>query len=673
EFGQFRGTISVYGDEYRDHVIPWKGGGGRPTECGPFTVNIANVQGASRESTIPLEDYGRLIYKMNRFGGLYIYKDGLRILPYGDTDYDWLEIEKRRTKGAAYYFFSYRRIFGVIEVNHKDNPILKEKAGREGFLENQAYRQLKSILKNFFIQLATDFFREESTYGARYLEKKTEMERNKAALDKRERMVSSKRKQLSDNLVEFFQRYDAGKPQEEALALTEDISTKLKYASQIDDPKAAAAAFLDIESSARRRLSDLQNRYRLARPRGVGLSKALQREWGDYLDAFEKLQETVFDPTNALVEAEVSVEAQKARLELDRRIRIENALNDLSAEARKTAKAERDQTLTSMDKVYKEVRVATRDSLAEVEGVLKDVFAEFARLDVSEMEDAKLVEARNALETRITQAKDKEQQFLQYVRAQLEVIDFSDNLAQLDQMEALEQRSLALEEQADMDLQLTQLGMAIGVINHEFNSSIGMIRDSLPRLGAWADLNPDLQGLFKNLRAGFEHLDGYLTLFTPLDRRLRRSKVEIRGSDIKKFLQDLFAERRLKDNVIIQASEAFVQKSVTEYPSSLYPVFVNLVDNALFWLKDQPEPRIVKLDADDRGFIVSDNGPGIPERDREVIFEMGFSRKPGGRGMGLHISREVLKKIGYTLTLDVHYSGRGATFRIEPGVKQSGE
>jgi hypothetical protein len=82
-------------------------------------------------------------------GGLYIYQDGVRVLPYGDSDVDFLEIEKRRSLGAGYYFFSYRRMFGAIEISREKNHGLAEKAGREGFQENKAYRDFKDILMNF--------------------------------------------------------------------------------------------------------------------------------------------------------------------------------------------------------------------------------------------------------------------------------------------------------------------------------------------------------------------------------------------------------------------------------------------------------------------------------------------------------------------------------------------
>lgn len=53
-------------------------------------------------------------------------------------------------------------MFGAIEIADREHSGLVEKAGREGFIENKAYRQLQAILKNFFVQLAADFFSEKT-------------------------------------------------------------------------------------------------------------------------------------------------------------------------------------------------------------------------------------------------------------------------------------------------------------------------------------------------------------------------------------------------------------------------------------------------------------------------------------------------------------------------------
>ena len=116
EYGQFVGTVAIYGGEPERHVIPWPDARGSPTRCGPFSINFAYVQGAARESRLPRERWASTIEKLDRMGGLYVYRNGIRILPYGSADYDFLKIEERRNLGAAYYFFSARRMFGAIEL-----------------------------------------------------------------------------------------------------------------------------------------------------------------------------------------------------------------------------------------------------------------------------------------------------------------------------------------------------------------------------------------------------------------------------------------------------------------------------------------------------------------------------------------------------------------------------
>jgi len=286
-------------------------------------------------------------------------------------------------------------------------------------------------------------------------------------------------------------------------------------------------------------------------------------------------------------------------------------------------------------------------------------------LNITEFPDEKIVKKRIQLEQNIEDVKNREGQFLIGIRNQLEAIRLDEDITQLDQLEALEQKVVSLEEAADADLQLTQMGMAIEVINHEFNSSIRGVRNRLRELKAWADLNEGMEDVYSGIRASFDHLDSYLTLFTPLHRRLYRTETEFDGADINKYLNDLFGERLKRHGIEIKSSKAFLKKTLTGYPSSFYPVFVNLADNAIFWLKNRTSEKTIQLGIDGDDMLISDTGPGISERDRESIFELGFTRKPGGRGMGLHISHNVLQRVGYTLTLD-YGNDEGATFRIAP-------
>jgi signal transduction histidine kinase len=96
----------------------------------------------------------------------------------------------------------------------------------------------------------------------------------------------------------------------------------------------------------------------------------------------------------------------------------------------------------------------------------------------------------------------------------------------------------------------------------------------------------------------------------------------------------------------------------------LYPAIINLVDNAVFWLASRANGREILLDAVAGRIVVANNGLPIDARDYERIFERGFSRKPGGRGLGLFISSRALKAENMNLAVVDPPSGFSAAFAI---------
>ena len=669
EFGQFRGEISIYGETIADHVIPWSGGRGACALCGPFSIDFAAFEGESRHSTIPYDEHGRLANKTEQLGGLYIYRNGIRVLPYGDTDYDWLDIEFRRTKSAYYYYFSHRKMFGAVEIDAEKNRNLLEKAGREGFQENKAYRQFRSILQNFFLQMAADFFRSEGVHSEAFDLRKTELSKEDEARKRRERQVIERRRSFETSLNSFFDKLKNDEPQEAALALTERVAAELRSACSIADSRLAARKILDLERQAQADIRELEVRYRISRPR-IGLSKAILRDWGVYNTEFASLRENVFKPARTMIDELIGEEARKAELPLDRRVRTEATLDGLGQEARKTTGKSGQAVRVEADKVASKAREAAGRSLKTVESELREVLSEFQRIDLAGMPDELFVETRDALETRVMKVTEEQGALLRSVLEQLQAVDVTGESSTAEQLMAIEQRNLLLEEEAEADAQLAQLGMAIEIINHEFSGTIRSVRNGLRRLKAWADVNEGLGELYDSIRMSFDHLDGYLTLFTPLQRRLYRKAVEIRGSEIRDFLEELFRARLARHGVSFAATKAFGEAKIVGFPSSFYPVFVNLVDNAIFWLSQQTPGLERNIELDERGgtLLVADTGPGVDVRDREAIFEFGFSRKPGGRGMGLHIGRETLRRIGFDLQL-LEGDG-GATFGVVPVKEQ---
>jgi PAS domain S-box-containing protein len=63
------------------------------------------------------------------------------------------------------------------------------------------------------------------------------------------------------------------------------------------------------------------------------------------------------------------------------------------------------------------------------------------------------------------------------------------------------------------------------------------------------------------------------------------------------------------------------------------------------------------------GFYVADTGPGIPDSEREAVFEAGYSTSDGGTGFGLRIAEEVADAHGWEIAVTESERG-GARFEI---------
>jgi len=676
EYGQFEGTISVYGGTPEHYKVAWPKARGTKIRSGPFTLNLAYLQGVRADSRLDPTSWAEVSGKLNRYGGLYIYRDNVRVLPYGNSDFDFLDIEVRRAKSASDAFFSYRRMFGVVELTRRHNSELREKAGREGFADNGAYRQFRDVLMNFLYQVAVDFFRDSGGRAERFRAEKAEFNRLDKARVRRTRQTRVRRKELSEGLKTFFEAIDTGRPQSEVAGVLSRLDGRLATAASRDAPSVAAEDLLAAEVQARSSLQEVAETYQIARPRGVGLTRSQTKDWTTYENERARLSEDVFATALQEVETRLSRAGRRIGAVVDRRLRFDEAIQIASVRSRDLVRTAR----RELDQLSKEMRAHAQDLIrgrtASMDALVNDVVSRASRLDVSSLSDRRFVANRSALEDELADGSRSHIQAISSVTTQLAALAWPNGTAAdvtfYDEIEAIETDLEALREQSEQDLELVQLGAAVAVINHEFQGTINAIRRSLRRFKSWSDANPALREPYRDLRASFEHLDGYLKLFTPFQRRLYRSEVEISGAEIGQFLHDVFDPRMGASDVTLTTTEDFASLRFMGYPSVFYPVFVNLVDNALYWLTDYRGDRVITLDTQSDVMIVRDSGPGVPERDRDTIFEFGFSRKPGGTGYGLFISREVLHREGWALELQESRPDAGAEFALRPPTTKKG-
>jgi len=109
-------------------------------------------------------------------------------------------------------------------------------------------------------------------------------------------------------------------------------------------------------------------------------------------------------------------------------------------------------------------------------------------------------------------------------------------------------------------------------------------------------------------------------------------------------------------------------KSIVADEGRLRQVFGNLIRNAVEHGGDDVTICVGDFDG---GFYVADDGPGIPEAEREQVFEASYTSTEIGTGLGLAIVREVVGAHGWEITVTESRTG-GARFEIE-GVTRSNE
>ncbi|MEZ4829183.1 MAG: ATP-binding protein [Bacteroidia bacterium] len=675
KYGQFLGMIKIYNEKTYEHKINWGGNTYKQTECGPFKINFAYIQGRLKQSVIDPENHARILAKSDKFGGLYIYRDNIRILPYGNSDYDFIDIERNRTKSASFYFFSYRRMFGVVDISRSENYKLKEKAGREGFIENKAYRQLQDILKNFFVQLAADFFREGSGSGPKtefWVQKRAEREAYYKALERRDQQAKARKEKFQQSLNMFFESLGNNQFKNELEELLQEQERHFAAIASIQDPEAASQVLIDRELEARKQIEAYKQKIRVPQPKGFTISRETRKDYEAYTDELQKMESGLFQEVVSKIDDYVEDYTTFLNIEISKRKRLEQAVDFISTEAKKAASGKGKEAKEAVSEITSKVKELTNELMIDLDNQIRDVKDRFKTLSVDSSKDFDLVQERKAMEADILQGKERVTGTLERVIKQLQGIYWDkgqDNeIITSDQIaDAMAEELDELKERIHADIELSQLGLAVGVIHHEFNSTVKSIRGSIKDLRAWADVNENLDGIYQNLKINFEHLDGYLNLFTPLNRRLYRNREDIEALEIKTFLLDLFKPRLERHNIQLKHTKAYTKKKLHGFRSTFYPVFVNVVDNAIHWLNQgNPGEKIIRLHADENAIYISNNGPEIQARDKQRIFELGFSRKKSGRGMGLHISREVLNAESYNLSLDTPREGTTVTFKIEP-------
>jgi signal transduction histidine kinase len=82
------------------------------------------------------------------YGGIRIYRDGFRVLPYGEPRDDWLRLAADTGRRSLLVPANNHNFFGQVELSSAENVLLEDTSSREGLIENDAYGELAEFVRS---------------------------------------------------------------------------------------------------------------------------------------------------------------------------------------------------------------------------------------------------------------------------------------------------------------------------------------------------------------------------------------------------------------------------------------------------------------------------------------------------------------------------------------------
>lgn len=120
---------------------------------------------------LPTLVYTRIRDTLRAEGGIRLYRNGFRVVPYGEPENDWLQLDKiYAQRGAVLAPIANRNFFGVIEVQDPEGEQFEEHTSREGLIEKEAFLELTELATVVIVtavnRIAEDRGRKQSAGGS---------------------------------------------------------------------------------------------------------------------------------------------------------------------------------------------------------------------------------------------------------------------------------------------------------------------------------------------------------------------------------------------------------------------------------------------------------------------------------------------------------------------------
>jgi signal transduction histidine kinase len=634
-YGIFEGRVKAFGKDEGVYKFspPSPPPMGLAGKVGRFSVAIGAFEGEKKSTTHADAVYAKILDIAEDRSGLNIYRDGLRVMPYGRPENDFFKIELRRTNNAGREFWSARRMFGAISISRSENPNLKDKAGREGLIDNAASRAIQVLVIELLKDLARRFYGGDADLRTSRLDE-IQAENNAAA--------AKAEKARKHTVANFRKELRAKAPiLNESSVLLRAVSFRFKDLVVSRNPEDIFSIGAEIE-----RLVDLKEQLRLP-PKPKRLSR-IEDEYRRYRDDYSIFSQQVEDVRRDWRETCEKLVAVPPRMTAESHLqRNQQALSKRVSIWRDTAisrlKSESERVLGRASDDHKSYYAQAAPVLEGVENVTIPLGSALRQMDA----------IRDDL---INSMGDFYEPYIRALESLAEGVDLDVALTYS------EARRDTLEDQVQKIQALAQIGISVEILGHELHALNRRLDTSLAALPADVRASKEFQTADEARRELFERLR-FLSRMQITEGDLRR---RITGLEIFEYVQTFFSTVLKEENITLEATTEFERVTIEDYPSRIYPVFINLVNNSVYWVA-RAEQKLIRLDVSAGGLLVSDTGPGVDPDDQEFLFGLFFTKRLRGRGVGLYLCKQTLAAGGHTIeyvSIDAGKALPGANFKI---------
>jgi len=242
-----------------------------------------------------------------------------------------------------------------------------------------------------------------------------------------------------------------------------------------------------------------------------------------------------------------------------------------------------------------------------------------------------------------------------------------------------------LEEKVRQLDRLAALGRFASSIAHEVRNPLSGIAAGIQYMSRqFGDTGPEAENVEFLLRevARLERIiQDLLRVTHPQELVLAEASVEDVVERSLKSLGTLLADKALSLDLSVSGRLQSVEMDADQ----IQQVFINLIKNAVEATPEGGKIKIAAANCDETDrescggveVTVVDSGPGIQASDSDRIFEPFFTTKPGGTGLGLYITHEIVRRHGGELSVTSE-PGKGAVFTVrlpvtaDPGRRSNG-